>query len=210
MRNKNIIAISLSVALSFVFVAVAAYASTTISTDISTGGTLTVNGATSLNGGSTFGDAATDVNLFTGTLQASTTALFTSGLTSYGTITLQNADTITNSSVGAIGLSGTTTMAAGAKIGSSGTALNIVLTGTCTVDFGVSITAGLATTTNCTATGVLIGDKVFMTPTGLENRIAFNSASSTINDKIQVQVFNTSTSTAVTVTSHTWYWMATR
>ncbi|MBI2096866.1 MAG: hypothetical protein HYT40_01795 [Candidatus Sungbacteria bacterium] len=39
-----------------------------------------------VSGNSTFGDAATDVNLFTGTLQASTTALFTSGLTAYGAV----------------------------------------------------------------------------------------------------------------------------
>ncbi|MFH1822521.1 MAG: hypothetical protein ABH830_02355 [Patescibacteria group bacterium] len=57
-------------------------ATTTISTNITTGGTLTVSG------NSTFGDAATDVNLFTGTLQASTTALFTSGATFYDTATV--------------------------------------------------------------------------------------------------------------------------
>ncbi|OGF85465.1 hypothetical protein A2Z63_01770 [Candidatus Giovannonibacteria bacterium RIFCSPLOWO2_02_44_8] len=61
---------------------------TTIGGSITVDSALTVGGATTLNGNSTLGDAATDVNLFTGTLQASTTALFTSGLTSYDRIIL--------------------------------------------------------------------------------------------------------------------------
>ena len=62
-------------------VAVAAsVGATSIGTNISADGTLTVNG------NSTFGNAATDINLFTGTLQASTTALFTSGLTAYAAV----------------------------------------------------------------------------------------------------------------------------
>ena len=61
---------------------------TSIGTNVSVDGTLTTSGAATFNGGTTFGNAATDVNLFTGTLQASTTALFTSGLTSYDRIIL--------------------------------------------------------------------------------------------------------------------------
>ncbi len=81
-----------SVVSSFLLVAVVTYGASTISTNISTGGTLTVTGAASLNGASTFGDAATDVNLFTGTLQASTTALFTTGLIAYDPITASSTD----------------------------------------------------------------------------------------------------------------------
>ena len=87
----------LGAAASVLLVAFVTWAATTISNNVSTGaltasgastlsGTLNVAGATTLNGSSTFGDTASDVNLFTGTLQASTTALFTSGLTSYGSI----------------------------------------------------------------------------------------------------------------------------
>ncbi|KKW27721.1 MAG: hypothetical protein UY71_C0038G0004, partial [Parcubacteria group bacterium GW2011_GWB1_52_7] len=61
---------------------------TSIGTNVSVDGTLTTSGAATFNGNTTFGNAATDVNLFTGTLQASTTALFTSGLTSYDRIIL--------------------------------------------------------------------------------------------------------------------------
>ncbi|MBI2055032.1 MAG: hypothetical protein HYT39_02960 [Candidatus Sungbacteria bacterium] len=58
-------------------VGISVFGATTVGTNVSVDGTLTASG------NSTFGDAATDINLFTGTLQASTTALFTSGLTAY-------------------------------------------------------------------------------------------------------------------------------
>lgn len=83
--NKKFLSVGLSVFLSFLFVVIVVNASSTISTNISTGGTLTVSGS------STFGDASTDVNLFTGTLQASTTALFTGAVTTYGAVTLGDA-----------------------------------------------------------------------------------------------------------------------
>src|SRR3989338_8071480 len=63
---------------------------TTIGGSITVDSALTVGGATTLNGNTTLGNEATDVNLFTGTLQASTTALFTSGLQSYGIIIIDN------------------------------------------------------------------------------------------------------------------------
>ena len=65
------------------------FAATTISTNVSTDGNLTVSGNTTL------GDAATDRAIFTGTLQASTTALFTSGFTTYGNWTIDRSATTT-------------------------------------------------------------------------------------------------------------------
>ncbi len=65
----------LSVIFSVVFAAAVTYGATTISTNINTGGTLTVSGASSLNGNVTLGDVAGDVILSTGQLQASSTAL---------------------------------------------------------------------------------------------------------------------------------------
>ena len=82
---------------------------TSIGNNVTVTGTLTTDGASTLTGAATFsgaatfngnvtlGNAATDVNLFTGTLQASTTALFTSGLTAYGDILLNNFATSTAS-----------------------------------------------------------------------------------------------------------------
>lgn len=92
---------------------VGGYATTTAATGafatlgpINASSTSFFTGAATFYGSNVFGDAAADINLFTGTLQASTTALFTSGLTSYGTITLQNAETIDNATDGVISLMG--------------------------------------------------------------------------------------------------------
>jgi len=71
--------------VAFLFTIVSVYGATTISTNITTGGTLTVSG------NSTFGDAITDVNLFTGILQASTTALFTDGAIMYDSLILSTS-----------------------------------------------------------------------------------------------------------------------
>jgi hypothetical protein len=111
LRNRNFLSVFLSVVVSFVFVAVVASAATTISTNINTGGTLTVSGASTLNGSVTLGNVATDVNLFTGTLQASTTALFTNGATLYGTTTITGARPFTlgvsGSNLGGVTAAGT-------------------------------------------------------------------------------------------------------
>ncbi len=90
-KLKLILQISISTIVTALAVIGIVNAATTIGTNINTGGTLTVSGANTFNGNSTFGDAAGDVNLFTGTLQASTTALFTNGLTAYGNSTFGDA-----------------------------------------------------------------------------------------------------------------------
>ncbi len=92
-RRYSIVAAT--VVLSTLFAVGVVSAATTISTNISTGGTLTVTGAVTTAGDGTFGDAATDLNIFTGTLQASTTALFTSGFTTYGNLTVDKLATTT-------------------------------------------------------------------------------------------------------------------
>ena len=89
-KGRSVASVFFSVLFSLLAVVLVAQAATTISTNISTGGTLTVNGA------STFGDAATDLNLSTGTPQASTTSLFTSGLSTYGNSIFGDASTDTN------------------------------------------------------------------------------------------------------------------
>lgn len=89
--KKYYLPITVSTVVAFLFTIVFAYGSTTIDTNINTGGTLTVSGVSTLNGDVSLGNAATDVNLFTGTLQASTTALFTSGATMYNTLVLYKA-----------------------------------------------------------------------------------------------------------------------
>lgn len=83
-----------------VFVVTAAVqAATTISTNITTGGsinassTVQITGAVTTWGAGTFGDAAGDVQLFPGSLQASSTAFFTGAITTYGAATFGNEAT---------------------------------------------------------------------------------------------------------------------
>ena len=64
MKSNNFFRIALSVFVSFVFVFAVTYAATTISTSISTGGTLTVNDTSTLTGAVTLG---TDLTVTSGT-----------------------------------------------------------------------------------------------------------------------------------------------
>jgi hypothetical protein len=79
-KSRSILSIALSVILSFAFIALATNASTTISTNISTGGTLTVTGATGMTGALVVGGDVSlsggDLNIGDGT--ASTTITGTS------------------------------------------------------------------------------------------------------------------------------------
>jgi len=92
MKSKLVLQVVMSSLVATLATAAIVAATTTIGANISTGGTLTVTGATALNGNTTLGNAATDVNLFTGTLQASTTALFTGATTFYNTVTISGAN----------------------------------------------------------------------------------------------------------------------
>lgn len=88
-RDAAILIFSISV--SFLLVAIITSAATTINQNVNTGGTLTVTGASTLNGDVTLGDAAADVVLSTGGFQASSTALVGGNATFYNTITVSGA-----------------------------------------------------------------------------------------------------------------------
>lgn len=231
---RDIYLILLSIFAAVLFIGGSVFASSTISTNISTDGTLTVNG------NSTFGNASTDINLFTGTLQASTTALFTSGFTTFGNWTVDqsatttvtfnqaginfdsntfvidpNANTVgvaSSSPYVALGVVGTTTSSAGVLVGANGSAITQILFGTCTYNPGAAITASTTRSTNCTgATGVRSGDRVFVTPRTLEQHLILTSASSTANDVIQVTVYNTGINGGnITPASAAWDWISFR
>jgi hypothetical protein len=113
MRKKNIISVVFSVVLSFVFVAVAAYGATTISTNISTAGTLTVSGTTTLystlnvTGLTTLGNASTTLTSVSNTLYvgganglviSDSSILDSSGAISFGDENLSTSGTLTLSS----------------------------------------------------------------------------------------------------------------
>lgn len=119
-------------------------AASTISTNISTDGTLTVNGS------STFGDAAADVNLFTGLVRASSTALFTGNVTTYGNATFGNAAADVNLFTGLIRASSTSlftgnvTTYGNATFGDAATDVNI-FTGTLNASTTALFTSGFTT-----------------------------------------------------------------
>jgi autotransporter-associated beta strand protein len=116
---------------------------TSIGTNISVDGTLTVTGASTHDGNTTLGNASTDINLFTGTLQASTTALFTGAVTTYGSVTLgdASADTLT--------VNATSTFAAGVTINAGGLSVTV---GGLTIANNGTISGGLGVGTTGTST----------------------------------------------------------
>ena len=105
--NRHHLSVTLAVIIGVLFVTAAASATTSLSTNISTDGSLTVNGS------STFGDAAADVNLFTGTLQASTTSMFTSGILTYAGSTFGDAAADVNLFTGTLQASTTSMFTSG-------------------------------------------------------------------------------------------------
>src|SRR3989344_4301639 len=168
--ESKILSTGLSITLSFLLVTLITYSASTISTNITTGGSLTVSGA------STFGDEATDVNLFTGTLQASTTSLFTSGLTSYGNSTFGDATTDVTLFTGTLQASTTALFTSGftsfGLIQASSTSANLLINGfatttasngnietegTLTVERGIATSLGVASTSPSQELGV-VGD----------------------------------------------------
>jgi hypothetical protein len=254
-KSRGVIAVTLSVVMSFAFVAVAVNGATTISTNVSTGGTLSVTGASTLTGltsmiqaSSTrmsvfdtayFGGSATStfdssgnlsvigtlgvtgVSTLTGRtdmIQASSTRMSvfdtayfggsatstfssTGALTLITDLTLQNGETISNSTNGTITLGATNMVLVGTastsaiKVGNGASPSTIsgLVFGYCTVA-DIAITASTSAFMDCTgATGVVSGDKIFIQATSsLPARVYVQSASSTATaGTIQLQLFNT-------------------
>lgn len=142
---------------------------TASSTALVTGNVLTYANAT-------FGDAATDINIFTGTLNASTTALFSSGMIAYSSSTLQ------------------TTQMSTAKVG-DGSSLTGIIAGYCntaSVTIAASSTGMAICTVNVAANAKLQAtDRVFVQATSsLPASFVITAASSTASDTIQVRLQN--------------------
>ena len=112
LTNKEVLLAGILMGL--VIAAASSVWATSIGTNLSVDGTVTVTGASTFNGNVTLGDAATDINLFTGLLHASTTALFTTGITTYGNSTFGDASTDTNIFTGTLQAS-TTALFTGAS-----------------------------------------------------------------------------------------------
>lgn len=178
-RNANWFAMSVSVVAGVFFITAVANASSTISTNISTGGTLDVTGAATLS--STLG--VTGLSTLTGGFvsQASSTVVATTTIVGPG----NSAGLVLNT-----------------------TAISQLLFGTCAVNPG-AITASTTVVATCTATGVNTGSKVFVTAASSTNQIVFTSASSTGANTISIALYNIgSPSGDVTPTALTFSWLA--
>ena len=153
---------------------------------------------------------------------ATTTMLSTTGsiwVNGFATTTGSNGNFSTQGTVGvassspyvALGVTGTTTSSAGIVIGSGGTPINQILTGTFNPNPNIG-TFGtdpnhLATTTITSVTGITTADKVFVTPISMPSSLYLVSASSTAGG-IQVTI-GTATTTTITASQFSgWYWMA--
>lgn len=175
---------TIAVVAGVLFVVGTATAATTISTNISTGGTLAVTGASTLTGLTSMIQASStrfsvhDTAYFGGTA--------TSTFTSAGVLSLQNGETISNATDNTIaitstnvtfsGLASSTTM----KVGNDNVStVSGIIFGTCTAS--LTVTASSSAYADCTgATGVTSSYKVFVEATSsLPTRLNIVAASST-------------------------------
>jgi hypothetical protein len=157
-KNRSVIAIALSVAMSFAFVAVAVNGATTISTNVVTGGTLSVTGLSTLSGGAT----TTTLTLLNGEVISNATdgTIQLGGIASTTSITLLNGETITNATDDVMAI----------------TSASVTFSGDITVS-GDDITMG----TN-TSGAVLVGDGTNFNPVVIGTDAAISSAGAlTIN-----------------------------
>ena len=195
----------LSLAVVFVSAGIA-QAATTISTSVSTGGTLSVTGLATLLGGAT----TTQITLLSGdtikNATASTTIMSgvvqaTGGVVAQASSTVVgNFTTTGNAAVtGTLGVTGDTTLASttatGMKVGQVGTRMTRIVSGYCATD-AAAITASTTTMLTCTPSGgtsiITSGDRVFvMATSSLPGRVHLSAASSTAAGTIQVNAFNT-------------------
>jgi hypothetical protein len=203
-RNANWFSMSVAVVAGVFLVTLFANASSTISTDISTGGVLGVTGLSTLTGGYVSQASSTvSGGAFTsaGALYASSTMNVTGLSTLTGGYLSQASSTVV----------GTTTItgpgnSAGLVLAS--TAISQLLFGTCAVNPG-AIAASTTVVATCAATGVNTGSKVFVTPASSTNQVVFTSASSTGTGTISIAFYNIgSPSGSVTPTALTFSWLA--
>lgn len=170
-------------------------ATTTAAGAIATQSTLTVAGLSSL------GQASTTVfSAHTAYFGATATSSFTSA----GVLTLQNEETISNSTNGTITLGATNMVLVGTastsaiKVGDEAdvSTINGLIFGYCTAA-SVTVSATSSAMLSCTgATGVAATDRVFVQATSsLPDTFVIQAASSSAADTIQIRVFNMATST---------------
>ena len=157
-------------------------AATTISTNVSTGGTLGVTGLSTLTAGFVSQASSTVVGAFT-----------TTGAAALGsTLDVTGATTLAS------------TTATTFKVGQTGTQQTAVVFGYCTIA-NVSVTASSTGMVSCSsATGIASGDRIFVQATSsLPDNFVLQAASSTATAVIQVDILNIPTTTADSGTDDT-------
>lgn len=197
-----------SVVAGVLFVTMAVNASTTISTDIVTGGgvyassTAAFTGLATLYGGAT----TTSITLLNGEVISNATdgVVQINGIASSTSVTLLNGETITNATDGTITLGATNVVLVGTastsaiKVGdeASVSTINGLIFGTCTAA-SINVAATSSGMLTCSsATGVASTDRVFVQATSsLPSNFVVTAASSSAADTIQIRVLNTATST---------------
>jgi len=166
-----------SVLAGVLFVTMAVNASTTISTNIQTDGTLGVTGLTTLTGAST-----TRISL--------TNNLMVNGM---ATTTGSSGDIATQGSVTILGTASTSAL----KVGDEPAAptINGMVVGYCSFDdvtLAASTTAGFANCTSSVTGALVVGDRVFVQATSsFESQYVITAASTTGISTIQLRILNT-------------------
>ena len=180
---RQALVVTLATLLATGLMAMSASAASTISTNISTGGTLSVTGASTLTGAVTMSSTASVA----------------------GDITLENSETISNATNGTITLGATSMVLVGTastsaiKVGDEPDmpTINGLSFGFCTIA-SVTITASSTGMASCsTATGVKSGDRVFVQATSsILDNFVIQAASTTADAVIQVDILNIATTAA--------------
>ena len=213
-KDSNLLKMVIAVVIGVFFVVGGVSAATTISTNIDTAGTLNVDDATTLNGAVTLGNAVGDDIVITGNATSSkhfanrfTSNTFAVGGTATstfdsagalgleGTLTLQNDETIANTTDGTITLGATNAVLVGTastsalRVGDEiATTINGLVFGYCTLA-AIDVSAATTTYAYCTgATGVISGDRVFVQATSSMPTATWITAASSTATAGQINV----------------------
>ncbi len=180
----------------------ATQAATTISTNISTAGTLTVSDLSTLaNASSTM--LSSRIAYFGGTATSSFSA--TGALTLITDLTLENGETISNSTNAVVSIAGAsdtvkilgTASTSALKVGDEPAAptINGMVHGYCSfpdVTLAASTTSGFAECTSSVTGALVVGDRVFVQATSsFESQYVITAASTTGISTIQLRIMNT-------------------
>ncbi len=206
--SRGPVTVVLAVISSLLFVSIAVNAATTISTDITTGGALSVTGLSTLSGG-----ASTTLMSVFGPFYAggsATTTIATNGdfavNTNKFTVTAASGNTAV---AGTLGVTGQTTLGNATStiltantlyVGTAGTAVTLQTSGSATVGFAAILAGNCAQgDTTITVNGAAVGDPVFL---GLPNAYASSTSANlvfqgwvTSTTAVTVKACNTSTTT---------------